>query len=345
MKSTLLFNPDGNDQKESRLMWFGDPTNLMQLNEARYTWAVKLWKQMREQFWIAEKVDLTTDIQDYQNLTSEEQKAFEGILSYLNFLDSIQTVNIPHLVLPITAIEIRMCLSEQTSQETLHAQSYQYILDSLFADDTNKKNEIINFWRTDKILLDRCAYIAKLYQQYVDNPSDENYFIALVADYILEGLYFYVGFQFFYSLCSRQLMPGTSDIFVYINRDELSHVRLYQEMIKVAIASQKFPYSEEQIYEMVNTAVSHEVKWAGHIIGDSILGMTVNANEQYVKYLADIRLKAIGLNALYGVELNPYKHLESIAAIDKNVNTKQNFFENTVTSYQMSTALDGWDDL
>jgi ribonucleoside-diphosphate reductase beta chain len=92
-----IFNPDGNDHVENRSIWFGDTTNLMQLNDVRYPWAVGLYKQMRENFWVPEKLDITQDVVDYGNLTTDERRAFDGILSYLTFLDSIQTFNIPHL--------------------------------------------------------------------------------------------------------------------------------------------------------------------------------------------------------------------------------------------------------
>ncbi|NJN61471.1 MAG: ribonucleoside-diphosphate reductase [Coleofasciculaceae cyanobacterium RL_1_1] len=47
-----IFNPDGNDDTQHRTIWFGETTNLMQLNDVRYSWAVGLYKQMRENFWI-----------------------------------------------------------------------------------------------------------------------------------------------------------------------------------------------------------------------------------------------------------------------------------------------------
>ncbi len=216
LKSNLIFNPQGNDDINHRSIWFGETTNLMQLNDVRYSWAVSLWKQMRENFWTSEKFDVTQDINDYQNLTQHEQKGYDGILSYLIFLDSIQTVNIPHLKSVITAPEISLCMSEQTSQEALHSQSYQYLLESIVP--TEKRNIIYDFWRTDTLLFERCEFISSMYQKFVDTSTEESYFEALMANFILEGLYFYSGFCFFYSLSSRMLMSGSADIFRMINR-------------------------------------------------------------------------------------------------------------------------------
>lgn len=118
-----IFNPQGNDDTVHRSIWFGDTTNLMQLNDVRYNWAVGLYRQMRENFWVAEKLDITQDVTDYVNLTLDERRAFDGILSYLTFLDSVQTVNLPQLKVSVTAPEVSMCMAEQISQEALHNQS------------------------------------------------------------------------------------------------------------------------------------------------------------------------------------------------------------------------------
>ncbi|MDF2207978.1 MAG: ribonucleotide-diphosphate reductase subunit beta [Arthrospira platensis PCC 7345] len=159
---------------------------------------------------------MTQDVVDYTNLTPDERTAFDGILSYLTFLDSIQTCNIPYIKNSVTAPEVSLCMAEQISQEGMHNQSYQYMIETIIPSE--RRNYVYDFWRTDKVLRDRCEFIAGLYQQYVDDPTPENYFVSLMADYLLEGMYFYNGFIFFYNLASRMLMPGSADIFKMINR-------------------------------------------------------------------------------------------------------------------------------
>ena len=265
-------------------------------------------------------------------------------MSYLTFLDSVQTCNLPHIKSCITAPEVSLCIAEQISQEGMHNQSYQYIIETVIPSD--RRRAVYEFWRTDDILADRCEFIASIYQKQIDNPSPENYFIALLADYLLEGMYFYNGFIYFYNLASRMLMPGSADIFKMINRDELSHVRLYQKLLPEAMAL--FPYSEEQIYAMFAKAVEHECRWTNHIVGDSVLGITHQSTEQYTKYLANIRLRAIGLKPLYpeaDYQKSPYKHLERFSDTKSAGHTKANFFEAGVTSYVMSSGVGGWDEI
>ena len=344
MPTNPIFNPDGNDAIANRSVWFGETTNLMQLNDVRYPWAIGLYQQMRENFWIPQKLDLTQDVTDYWNLTPEERRAFDGILSYLTFLDSVQTCNLPHIKSSITAPEVGLCIAEQISQEGMHNQSYQYIIETIIPGD--RRSHVYDFWRTDKVLRDRCEYIASFYQNYIDHPTPENYFVAILADYLLEGLYFYNGFIFFYNLASRMLMPGAADIFKMINRDELSHVRLFQKLIPEAMAT--FNHSEDQIYEMFDRAVQYECKWTNHIVGNDILGITEHSTEIYTKYLANSRLKAIGLKPLYEgdqYKKSPYRHLEKFSDTKGSGNTKANFFEAGVTSYTMSSGVTGWDEI
>ena len=235
-------------------------------------------------------------------------------------------------------------MAEQISQEGMHNQSYQYLIETIIPPE--RRTQVYEFWRTDKLLRDRCEFIAKLYQKYIDDATTENYFIALMADFLLEGLYFYNGFIYFYNLASRMLMPGSADIFKMINRDELSHVRLYQKLIPEA--RKDYPHSVEQIYEMFDMAVNYECRWTNHIVGNNILGITESSTEKYTKYLANIRLRSIGLEPLYPepkYSKSPYTHLERFSDTKKAAHTKANFFEATVTSYVMSSGLTGWDEI
>ena len=138
---------------------------------------------------------------------------------------------------------------------------------------------------------------------------------------------------------------GTSDIIRLINRDELSHVVLFQQIIKKIKKENPNFFDEKLISEMFEKAVEQEINWTNHIIGNQILGITEETTEKYTKWLANERLKSIGLNPLYyGFEKNPYKHLERFADTEGEGNVKANFFEGTVTSYNMSSSVEGWDE-
>jgi ribonucleoside-diphosphate reductase beta chain len=339
MKKAALFNPNATD--DNLKLWNGETTNLMLLDKPQFGWALQVYNQMRECFWIPQRTDLTADINDYNNLLEQEQKAFNGILSYLIYLDSIQETMLPNIGDIMSAPAVRHCIAEQTFFEGIHSESYKYIVESLLP--VEDRNIIYDFWRTDETLKKRCINILDYYQTYLDSRSDEDYFYALFADYLLEGLYFYNGFIYFYTLSTRQLMNGSADIIKLINRDERIHVYLFQKILTEGI--KEFPHSKDKLLEMVNSAVEQEIEWTNHITDDSILGITADSTEQYTKYLADLRLRAIGLEPIYGQARNPYKHLEKVADVDGEAGTKANFFETTVSSYQMSSVIEGWDEI
>lgn len=343
MTKKKLFNPLGNDKVQNRTIIKGDVTNLFNLNDIKYKWAGEMYRVMMGNFWVPEKVDLTKDGKDYQELSDDEIKAFDGINSFLIFLDSIQTNNIPHISEYITAPEVSTILAIQTYQEAIHSQSYAYILESIIPVD--KRDAIYNLWRDDKILLERNEYIANIYQTFIDFPTDDNFIKVIIANYILEGLYFYNGFMFFYNLASRNMLLGVADEIRYINRDELTHVVIFRN-IMLAIKDE-FPemINEKLVHDLFKTAVDQEILWSNHILGNNILGINENSTEQYTKYIANIRITALGFKPLYPeFTVNPYTHLERLADVDGD-SVKSNFFESTNTAYSQSSSIDGWDDI
>lgn len=344
MQRKKLFNVEGNDELINRRMVGGNVTNLFNLNNVKYQWANKLYRLMMENFWIPEKVSLFDDKRAYAELTPDEQTAYDGILSFLVFLDSIQTNNLPNISDYITAPEVNLILAIQTYQEAVHSQSYAYIIESIIPAD--KRASIYDKWREDPVLLERNKYIAEIYQDFIENRNDKNFARVLIANFLLEGVYFYNGFNFFYNLAARSLMIGTADEIKYINRDELTHCVIFANIIKEIRSEHSTFFVDDEIYEMFAKAVEQEINWSNHIIGNRILGITPQTIEQYTKFIANKRLKDIGLKPLYdGFDTNPYAALENIADTNGKGSVKGNFFEANVSSYNQSTAIEGWDEI
>lgn len=341
MKANLIFNPEGNDDVASRTIIKGNSTGLFQLNATKYNWAKNLYQVMVGNFWLPEKVSgLWEDAVQLKNLSEEEQRAYKGILSFLIFLDSIQTVNLPNFNDYITAPEVNLILSIQAYQEAIHSQSYAVILETVV--DSQDRDDIYYFWKNDKHLLERNEFIGNIYQEFVDNPNDKNFFRGVIGNFLLESIYFYNGFAFFDTLADQGKMVATDRMINYIRRDELTHVTIFANIIKEIKIEFPDVYNEAMIYEMMGVAVDQEIKWSKHILGTNIIGMSHSNIENYTKWLANERLSMIGLKPLYeDVTANPYKHLDRL---QDNNGEKGNFFESTVTNYAQSSAMNGsWD--
>lgn len=344
MQSKKIFNVEGDDSIQNRKIIGGNVTNLFNLNNVKYNWANKLYRVMMENFWIPEKVSLTDDKRCYSELSPHEKESYDGILSFLVFLDSIQTNNLPNISQYITAPEINLILAIQTYQEAVHSQSYAYIIESIVPAD--KRNDIYERWREDKILLERNKYIAAIYQDFLDDRTDANFARVLIANFLLEGIYFYNGFNFFYNLAARSLMIGTADEIKYINRDELTHCVIFSQMIKQIWKDNPAFFNEAEVYEMFQKAAEQEMAWSNAIIGDNIVGINKDTTEKYTKFITNQRLKEIGLNPIFkGFDATPYPHLEKIADTNGEGSVKGNFFEANVSSYNQSSAVEGWDDI
>ena len=141
-------------------------------------------------------------------------------------------------------------------------------------------------------------------------------------------------------------MIGTADEIKYINRDELTHCVIFSNIIKEIRKERPQFFNDDEIYDMFRKATEQEIAWSNHIIGDNILGITPQTIEQYTKFMANKRLKEIGLNPIYeGFNETPYKNLEKISDTNGEGNVKGNFFEANVSSYNQSTAVEGWDEI
>ena len=120
MKKNKIFNATGDDSIENRTIIKGNPTGLFNLNAVKYNWAKKMYQVMIGNFWVPEKISgLNDDAIMYKNLKEEEKTAYRGMLSFLTFLDSLQTVNLPNFADYITSPEVNLILSIQSFQELL----------------------------------------------------------------------------------------------------------------------------------------------------------------------------------------------------------------------------------
>jgi ribonucleoside-diphosphate reductase beta chain len=204
--------------------------------------------------------------------------------------------------------------------------------------------EMVYKWKTNEILLQRNELIAKIYEDNKNNFTDIGFLKLAIANFLLEGLYFYNGFQFFHNLASRNLMIGTDIQIRYIQRDENLHCAGFREIIKI-YKKEGYKWDEDLIYDMFKQAVEWELKFSKSVIGDKILGMSEKSIEDYTYYLANRRLKEITLEPIFPKTDNPYKHLDKIAAIDDETTNRGNNFEIKNITYKEPNILKDWDQI
>ncbi|MDD5358711.1 MAG: ribonucleotide-diphosphate reductase subunit beta [Sulfurovaceae bacterium] len=333
MERKKIYNPNSDEQTRDRKIFGGNPTGIFELNDIKYQWAYNLWEVMLNNTWFPKEVDMTRDVSDYKQLTDAEKTAYDKVLAQLIFMDSLQTNNLIDNVNPfITSPEINLILVRQAFEEALHSQSYAVMVDSI---STNSA-EIYELWRRDMMLKSKNDAIAAVYDELSENPTDENIVKAMFANQILEGIYFYSGFTYIYTLARSGKMLGSADMIRFIQRDEVTHLVLFQNMINSTKKERPELFTKElldEVYEMFRSAVKLESDWGKYITGGQILGLTNDIIEQYIKYLADERLKAVGMEKLYNVE-HPIKWVDQFSKFNDQ---KANFFESKNTNYSLGS--------
>jgi len=271
-------NPDSTEGVNDRKIFGGNPTGIFELNNIKYQWAYNLWEMMLNNTWFPKEVDMTRDVNDYKLLTDAEKTAYDKALSQLIFMDSLQTNNLIDNVNPyVTAPEVNLILVRQSFEEALHSQSYAVMVDSI---STNSA-EIYDLWRRDMMLKHKNNTIAKIYQELAANPSETNFIKACFANQILEGIYFYSGFTYLYTLARSGKMLGSAQMIRFIQRDEVTHLVLFQNLINTLRKERADLFTAElnaEVIEMFKEAVELESEWGKYITQGQILGLTDDIN-------------------------------------------------------------------
>lgn len=335
-----LFNPDGPTDVAARRMIGGDTTNLNDFNNLKYPWVSSWYRQAMNNFWIPEEINLMQDVKDYPNLSADERAAYDKILSFLVFLDSLQTANLPNISEYITANEVNLCLHIQAFQECVHSQSYSYMLDTICSPE--QRNDILYQWKTDERLLARNTFIGDRYNEFQDKKDGRTLLKVLMANYILEGVYFYSGFMFFYNLARMGKMPGSAQEIRYINRDENTHLWLFRSIILELQKEEPQLFTEESVAElraMLEEGVRQEIAWGHYVVGDRIPGLTKQMVTDYIRYLGNLRWSSLGYGHLYEDNQHEPADMAWVSQYSNANMVKTDFFEAKSTAYAKSTAL------
>ena len=335
-----LFNELGDIDVLKRRMIGGNTTNLNDFNNMKYTWVSQWYRQAMNNFWIPEEINMNADISDYRKLDPAERKAYDKILSFLIFLDSIQTANLPCLSEYVTANEINLCLSIQTFQEAVHSQSYSYMLDTICSPE--ERMNILYQWRDDEHLLARNKFIGDLYNEFQEKKDPITMVKTMVANYILEGVYFYSGFMFFYNLGRNGKMPGSVQEIRYINRDENTHLWLFKNILLEMKKEEPELFTPEKVEvyrEMIRQGAEYEIAWGHYVIGDEIAGLTKEMIRDYIQYLANLRCTSLGFPKLYEGHDEEPESMQWVSQYSNANLIKTDFFEAKSTAYAKSTAL------
>ncbi len=323
----------------------GKSSNVLNWDDVRFDWAYPKYKRMLGNFWTPFEINMSNDVKQFSGLSETEREAFLKIIGLLALLDSIQTDYAGKVADYLTDSSLQALMIILAQQEVIHNHSYSYVLSSLVPKD--EQDRVFDFWRSEPVLEKRNDFIMKGYQSFAENPTVENMLESIVYDVILEGLFFYSGFAFFYHLARHQKMVASSTMINYINRDEQLHVdlfvKIYQELLN-EYPELNTPERAEQVQAIFKEAAELEVEWAREVIGDKIDGLDVEDVEAYVYFYANVRCQQLGYEKPYpDYRKNPLKWIKAYEDVDLG---KTDFFEQRSRQYVKVNVQDnGFDEL
>jgi len=332
VKGMTVFN-DAKVDTKTQPMFFGAPLGVQRYDSYKYPVFEKLTTQMLGYFWRPEEVSLQKDRGDYQSLRPEQKHIFTSNLKYQILLDSVQgrgpgLAFAPYVALP----ELEGAMKVWEFMEMIHSRSYTYIIKNIYPDPTEVFDTILD---DDKILA-RAQSVTKAYDEFLNfaqewgnsnqwrpdskgSPSVEwtrkelkrSLYKALCNVNILEGIRFYVSFACSFAFGELKLMEGSAKIISLIARDENQHLVLTQQIIKNwqkgddPVMQEIVEEEKETIIQMFRDAVEEEKEWAEYLFKDgTMIGLNDKLLTQYVEWIANKRMKAIGLDPIYDIPLS-----------------------------------------
>ena len=327
--SMTVFNSELVDTKKQP-MFLGKPLGIQRYDSYKYPVFDKLTTQQLGYFWRPEEVSLQKDRADYQTLRPEQKHIFTSNLKYQIMLDSVQgrgpgMAFIPYCSLP----ELEACMEVWGFMEMIHSRSYTHIIKNVYSDPSDVFDHIL----TDDRIVERATSVTEAYNDFVNSahqwdtgsmwsddyrgsPTAEwerkdlkrKLFRAIANVNILEGIRFYVSFACSFAFGELKLMEGSAKIISLIARDENQHLAITQNILNKWKQGddpemQQIMQEEQQwLISAFENCVNQEKLWAEYLFKDgSMIGLNDKLLQQYVEWIANRRMKAIGLKPIYDI--------------------------------------------
>ena len=329
IEGMTVFNTQDVDAKKQP-MFFGSPLGVQRYDSYKYPVFDKLTQQQLGYFWRPEEVSLQKDRADYQTLRPEQKHIFTSNLKYQILLDSVQgrgpgMAFTPYCSLP----ELEACMKVWEFMEMIHSRSYTYIIKNVYSDPTEVFDSILG----DERILERASSVTGAYDDFINSAQhygnsnlwvhaqegagtakDERYelkrklYRAVANVNILEGIRFYVSFACSFAFGELKLMEGSAKIISLIARDENQHLVITQNILNKWSEGddpemQQIAKEEEGwVRSAFKNCVGEEKRWAEYLFKDgSMIGLNDKLLWNYVEWIANRRMKAIGLKPEYDI--------------------------------------------
>ncbi len=339
-----IFNPTPNDPLKEP-MFFGQSVNVSRYDQQKHPVFEQLIEKQLSFFWRPEEVDLSSDRSDFKKLPPHEQHIFVSNLKYQTLLDSVQGRSPNIAFLPVISIpELETWVETWAFSETIHSRSYTHIIRNIVNDPSIIFDDICQ----NEDIIQRATSVSHYYDSFIELQNYYNLlgegthmvndvpvnvslrelkrllFLTVVSVNVLEAIRFYVSFACSFAFAERAVMEGNAKIIKLIARDEALHLSGTQQMIQIFREGKDDPEMAEiaaecegQVYQIFASAAEQEKEWAKYLFRDgSMVGLNANILSDYVEYITNVRLKAVGYKNIFTTTQNPLPWMNSWLSSD-----------------------------
>ncbi len=326
-------------------MFLGNSVNVSRYDQQRYMAFEKLIEKQLSFFWRPEEVDVSKDRADWQNLTHSERHIFISNLKYQTLLDSMAARSVNAVLLPLVSLpEVETWVETWAFSETIHSRSYTHILRNLFTEPGEVFDDIV----VNPAILKRATSIAKYFDdviittQLLQSQGEGTYevdgktievstrklkerlYLAVCSVNALEAIRFYVSFACSFAFAERELLEGNAKIIKLIARDEALHLTGTQHILNLWKDGKDDPEMKEVSEDMRDAGlqifldvVEQEKEWAQYLFKDgSMIGLNAEILNQYIEYISNSRLSALGFDAPFDIKSNPLPWMNAYLVSD-----------------------------
>jgi len=282
-----------------------------------------MYKQAEASFWTAEEIDLASDLGDWANkLTDDERYFIKHVLAFFAASDGIVNENLAiNFMNEVQYPEARCFYGFQIMMENIHSETYSLLIDT-YIKDPQEKTKLLH-------AIDTIPCVGKKAEWALRWISNGTFAERLIAFAAVEGIFFSGSFCSIFWLKKRGLMPGLSFSNELISRDEGLHCDfaclLYSQLVE--------KLDTKKVTDIIVNAVEIEKEFVTDALPVRLIGMNSTLMCQYIEFVADRLLVSLGCNKHYNAT-NPFDFMELIS-----LQGKTNFFEKRVAEYQKSGVM------
>ena len=351
-------------------MFFGRSVNVARYDKQKYPIFERLIEKQLSFFWRPEEVDLSTDRKDFMNMPEHEQHIFLSNLKYQTLLDSVQGRSPNVAFLPIVSLpELETWFETWAFSETIHSRSYTHIIRNIITEPSDVFDQIV----TNEEIVKRAESVTRLYDELIELSSvysvhgigvhiiagkthdvsmrnlKKKLYLTLVSVNVLEAIRFYVSFACSFAFAERAIMEGNAKIIKLIARDEALHLTGTQHMLNILASGTDDPEFKEIAVECRHEAIaifaeaaSQEKEWSSYLFRDgSMIGLNAQILSDYVEYITNVRMRALGFDDLFPATQNPLPWMNAWLSSD-NVQVAPQ--ESEISSYLVGQIDNQVDD-